>query len=258
MEDLMAAKKSKQTDFQFRWMLTKFFMQLAVIAAIANFAYQLYRKPTEMVSFFSFLHHKTPTQTWSAYRNYFNDASTDKLPAEFLAALAQNESSGNPWASPPWRFRFTTNVAEIYRPASTAVGLYQFLDETFRNVAGPCLGDNTFSLEQCHRYGSVSSRLSAQSSTQFAAGYLDRELRAVIAATRLKTTPQRELALAAVIHLCGKGKGMQFARTGLSWDKLGPCGSHSPQLYAQRILAMQATFQRLRMLDTRREIASTR
>ena len=50
---------------------------------------------------------------------------------DFLAAIAQVEGSGNPVARTYWRWSWRRNFFEVYRPASSAVGMYQITDGTF-------------------------------------------------------------------------------------------------------------------------------
>jgi hypothetical protein len=50
------------------------------------------------------------------------------IPAELLAALAQIEGAGNPVAHTYWRWSLTWHPLEIFRPASSAVGMYQMTD----------------------------------------------------------------------------------------------------------------------------------
>ena len=60
---------------------------------------------------------------------------------ELLAALAQVEAAGNPVARTPWRVR-AGDPRELYRPASSAVGMYQITDGTFREARRYCIRDN--------------------------------------------------------------------------------------------------------------------
>ena len=53
---------------------------------------------------------------------------------ELLAALAQVEGAGNPVARTYWRWRLSWNPLELYRPASSAVGMYQITDATFQEA----------------------------------------------------------------------------------------------------------------------------
>ena len=73
-----------------------------------------------------------PGETWQQYGPLFRKYSTDTITPELLAALAQIESTGNPVARTYWRWRLTWNPFGGYKPASSAVGLYQMLG--FRKI----------------------------------------------------------------------------------------------------------------------------
>src|SRR4051812_47233969 len=55
------------------------------------------------------------------------------------AALAQVESSGNPVARTYWRWQLTAQPLSVYRPASSAVGMYQITDGTFAEARRYCI-----------------------------------------------------------------------------------------------------------------------
>ena len=93
-----------------------------------NWVYQVVRKPTELFFPVSGALSKTPAETWRQYEPIFRAHSTAVITPELLAALAQVEGSGNPVARTYWRWRLTWNPFELYRPASSAVGMYQITD----------------------------------------------------------------------------------------------------------------------------------
>jgi hypothetical protein len=101
---------------------------------IVNWVYQAIRKPTELFFPVSGALAKTPTQTWRQYGSLFNEHATAVITPEFLAALAQVEGAGNPVARTYWRASLTWNPFEVYRPASSAVGMFQITDATFREA----------------------------------------------------------------------------------------------------------------------------
>ncbi len=105
-----------------------------LLAAIAllNLAYQIARKPTELFVLVGNALDKEPAETWRQYGPLFRKHSTATIAPELLAALAQVESSGNPVARTYWRWRWSLNPLAIYRPASSAVGLYQMTDRGLR------------------------------------------------------------------------------------------------------------------------------
>ncbi|MBS1985038.1 MAG: transglycosylase SLT domain-containing protein [Bdellovibrionales bacterium] len=214
--------------------LTKFFFKLLAVYVVVNTIVQIAKKPTELLSLLAFTQAKTPPQTWRSYKDYFVDYSTPIVSAPLLAAIAQVESGGNPWASPPWRFRLNSRPFEVYGPMTSAVGLYQFLDETFNDAAAN--GKRVAG-------GSIFTRLSAQTSTQIAADYLDREIRNILSEGEIRRLgPERLDTLAAVIHLCGKQKGLVFARSNFAWSRVGSCGAHDPRRYVAQVNEYKGLF----------------
>src|ERR1700752_2198109 len=78
-------------------------------AALSNVAYQVVRKPTELLFFVGGALDKVPSEPWRQYGPLFRKYSTDTITPELLAALAQIESTGNPVARTYWRWRLTWN-----------------------------------------------------------------------------------------------------------------------------------------------------
>src|SRR5215831_8356192 len=104
---------------------------VVVLWYAANWVVQVVRKPTELFFPVSGTLNKSPAETWEQYESIFRSNSTAALSPEFLAALAQIEASGNPIARTYWRWSLTSHPFEVYRPASSAVGMYQLTDGTF-------------------------------------------------------------------------------------------------------------------------------
>src|SRR5438270_12458881 len=80
-------------------------IRVALIAAMVlagfsatNIAYQVVRKPSEMLFPIGNALDKAPTETWRQHGAFFREYSTANITAELLAALAQVESAGNPVA----------------------------------------------------------------------------------------------------------------------------------------------------------------
>ncbi len=113
-----------------------------VLVPGVNWLYQVVRKPSELFFPVSDDLYKTPTETWASYGPLFLAHSTSIMTPELLAALAQKEASGNPVARTYWRWSTTLNLFEIYRPASSAVGMYQFTDGTFEEAKRYCIHDH--------------------------------------------------------------------------------------------------------------------
>ena len=103
------------------------FAATLVLWASVNAVYQVIKKPTELFFPVSGALTKAPPETWRQYGPLFRRHSTSVITPELLAALAQVEGSGNPVARTYWRWRLAWNPFEWYRPASSAVGMYQIL-----------------------------------------------------------------------------------------------------------------------------------
>ena len=120
---------------------------IGVVATVAlwatvNWIYQVIRKPSELFFPVSGTLYKVPAQTWEQYESIFRRHSTSVISAEFLAALAQVEGSGNPIARTYWRWSWRREPFEVYRPASSAVGMYQITDGTFAEAQRYCIHDH--------------------------------------------------------------------------------------------------------------------
>ncbi len=88
---------------------------------VVNWIYQVIRKPGELLAPMSSSLSKSPESTWQSYGPFFEKHSTSILSPEFLAALAQIEGAGNPVARTYWRWQWSWNPFEVYRPASSAL-----------------------------------------------------------------------------------------------------------------------------------------
>src|SRR6185436_16316919 len=110
--------------------------------AVANAMVQTVRKPTELFFPVSGALAKSPAETWRSYGPLFIEHSTAVIPPALLAALAQVEGAGNPVARTYWRWRPASNPFEVYRPASSAVGMYQITDATFDEARRYCIHDH--------------------------------------------------------------------------------------------------------------------
>src|SRR5688572_6415201 len=188
---------------------------LAVAVWLAlNVAYQVARKPTELFFPVSGALTKSPPETWRQYGTLFRRHSTAVMTPELLAALAQVEGAGNPVARTYWRWRLTWNPLEWYRPASSAVGMYQITDATFEQAKRYCIHDH-IAIEDGARRGGRSCWLNAlytrvlpSHAIEMTAALLDRSVADTIARRRITAaTLAQQQDIAAVIHLCGAGAG---------------------------------------------------
>lgn len=221
---------------------------LAVVT-LANIAYQVIRKPTELFFFVGRALDKEPRETWRQYGALFREYSTDAVAPELLAALAQTESTGNPVARTYWRWRLTWNPLAVYKPASSAVGLYQTTDPAYAEAARYCIRRHTVVDTGCW-FNSLYIRAVPSHAIELAAVYLDRQVAGVLAATPdKKVSPQQKQDLAALIHLCGAGPARAFARRGFKVMAGERCGDHLAAAYLAKVNAMKRQFVRLTAND---------
>jgi Transglycosylase SLT domain len=213
--------------------------------ALANLAYQLIRKPTELFVVVGHRLDKEPAETWRQYGPLFRTYSTDTITPELLAALAQVESSGNPVARTYWRWRLSLNPFAIYQPASSAVGLYQMINDAYAEAARYCIRDNAVTNTGCG-LSSLYIRVIPSHAIELTSVYLDRNVADVLArAGDAKPSPQQKQDLAAFIHLCGGGPATAFARRKFQMLPDERCGDHSVAAYVARVNAMKRQFRSL-------------
>lgn len=223
-----------------------------VMWVTVNWIYQVIRKPSELFFPISGVLHKTPAETWATYDSAFKRHATDVITADFLAALAQVEGSGNPVVRTYWRWSLKSDPFELYRPASSAVGMYQFTDGTFAEARRYCIHDHVVvedgpwnDWKSCW-FNSLYTRVIASDAIEMASAYLDNRVAAILRRQRIvRATRKQKQDLAAVIHLCGAGAGEIFARRGLRLSSVQMCGDHSVRSYVSRVNAMKAVFAKL-------------
>lgn len=220
--------------------------------AAANWVYQVVRKPAELFFPVSDTLFKMPSETWSQYQPIFQAHSTAVITPDFLAALAQTEGSGNPVARTYWRWQFSLNPFEWYRPASSAVGMYQITDSTFAEARRYCIHDHVvvedgpwYALRSCW-FNSLYTRVVPSHAAELTLAYLDRRVAGTLERHRIAgATSQQKQDLAAVIHLCGAGAGNVYARRGFRLSNGQRCGDHNVRGYLAKINAMKRVFARL-------------
>jgi len=175
------------------------------------------------------------------------------ITAPLLAALAQVEASGNPLVLTYWRWSWVIwRPFEMYKPASSAVGMYQMTDGTFEEARHYCIRDHVAikdsvedGIHSC-TLTPVYNRLLASDAVELTAAFLDVHVSSIVSHLHGAPRPtlRQKQALAAVIHLCGAGAGETYARRGfrLSGER---CGDHDPRVYVARVEALEAVFARL-------------
>jgi len=225
---------------------------LVAVWAAVNWMVQVARKPTEI--FFpvsgSFL--KAPAETWREYGPLFAKHSTAVIRPELLAALAQVEGSGNPMARTYWRWRLSWNPFELYRPASSAVGMFQITDGSFAEARRYCIHDHIVvedgpwhDLRSCW-FNTLYTRVVPGHAVEMTAALLDRTVARTLGRNRIATaSPQQQQNLAAVIHLCGSGAGNAYARRGFRLTRAQRCGDHDARRYLAQVNALKRQFVQL-------------
>ncbi len=217
-----------------------------------NWAYHAFNKPTEILFPLDHSLNKRPVETWRQYESLFREHATAVITPEFLAALAQVESGGNPVARTYWRWQLAWNPLEWYQPASSAVGMYQTTDRTFREATRYCIHDHVVvedgpwhDLRSCW-FNSLYTRIMPSHAIELTAALLDRQVTQAIGPRRIgAVTLQRKQDLAAVIHLCGAGAGHAYAARGLRLTPHQRCGDHDVSKYLARINALKYEFAKL-------------
>jgi hypothetical protein len=224
---------------------------VAVWAAV-NWMVQVARKPTEVFSSVSGSLAKAPAETWRQYGVLFAKYSTPVIPPELLAALAQVEGSGNPMARTYWRWRFSWNPFEVYRPASSAVGMFQITDGTFAEAKRYCIHDHIvvedgpwYDPRSCW-FNALYTRVVPGHAVEMTAALLDRTVARTLDRNRVATATLRQRQdLAAVIHLCGSSAGDAYARRRFRLRPGQRCGDHDARHYLAKVNALKIQFARL-------------
>ena len=217
-----------------------------------NGVYQVARKPSELFFPISGVLHKTPAETWATYGTLFKRHATATITPEFLAALAQIEGSGNPVVRTYWRWAWRAEPFEVYRPASSAVGMYQITNGTFIEARRYCVRDHVVAedgpwhdFRSCW-FNSLYTRTVPSHAVEMTSAYLDRRVAQTLARFSLRrVTLEQKQHLAAVIHLCGAGAGAAYARRGLRTTAGQKCGDHDVRHYVNKAAAMRKVFARL-------------
>ena len=209
-----------------------------------NGLYQVARKPAELFFPVSGVLSKTPAETWSEYQPIFRQHSTPIITPELLAAIAQVESSGNPVARTYWRWRMTAEPLNVYRPASSAVGMYQITDATFAEARQLCIRDHAVTSD-CW-FNGLYMRVVPSHAVEMTAAFLHRRVAGTLERNRIGTaTLQQKQNLAALIHLCGSSAGDAYARSRFRLSPGQRCGDHDVAAYLARVNEMKRAFRRL-------------
>lgn len=226
------------------------------LSLAVNWIYQVIRKPSELFFPISGTLFKTPTETWRSYGPIFTKYATTSITPEFLAALAQAEGAGNPVARTYWRWSWRIRPFDLYRPASSSVGMYQMTDGTFAEARQYCIQNHA--VVQDGRWDDWHScwfngayfRVLPSHAVELTSAYLGLHVASTLARNRIITASlQQKQHLAAVIHLCGAGAGEAYARRGFRFTEGQRCGDHDPRIYVAHIDALKKEFSRAAARD---------
>ena len=222
---------------------------LIALAFGVNWIYQVVRKPAELFFPVSGVLAKTPSETWRQYEPIFTQHATEVITPDLLAALAQVEGAGNPVVRTYWRWRLTSEPFEVYRPASSAVGMYQITDGTFSEARRYCIRDHAVVMdgpwhefETCW-FNGFYTRVVPSHAAEMTAAFLDRRVAATLARHRIVSASlQQKQDLAALIHLCGATAGDAYAKRNFRLTERQRCGDHDVAAYLARVNAMKRVF----------------
>ncbi|MCC6277868.1 MAG: transglycosylase SLT domain-containing protein [Oligoflexia bacterium] len=242
--------KSPKKKNKFQWW--KFWIVVIPGFFVTNWIYHAIKKPAEIIGLVDHAFYKHPTDTWKSHGDLFVEHSTSVISPEFLAALAQAESNGNPIARTYWTWNLSTNPFEIYKPASSATGMFQITDGTFSQAKQLCIRDGQveqegpwYELNSCW-FNFLYSRTIASHSVEMTSAFLHLHVSKILEKFKFhQVTELQKQNLAAIIHLCGAKKGERFARSGFRVKPNDSCGAHNVSRYLKKINTLRSTFQRL-------------
>ncbi len=223
-----------------------------LIWLITNGIYQVVRKPSELFFPVAGTLNKTPSETWQQYAPLFTKYSTNVMTPDLLAAIAQVEGSGNPVARTYWRWVWTAHPLEIYRPASSSVGMYQITDGTFAEARKFCIHDHQVVADgpwndwQSCWFNSLYARVIPRDAVELTSAHLDRSVALAMQRHHIASASvTQKQTLAALIHLCGAGAGEEYVRHGFRLMDGQRCGDHEAHVYIARVMTMKAIFDQL-------------
>ncbi len=222
-----------------------------VLLVAANYAVQVYRKPTELLGLVFAPAPLTAEQTWARYASEVRENGTDVIRPELLAALIQVESAGDPYARTYWRWQWTLDPLRVYAPASSAVGLLQITDGTLEQAKRYCIHDHRVVrddgplLDSCWLNG-LYFRTVPGHAIEMTSALLHVQVTEALRGRPAASAPAaRRDALAAVIHLCGRGRAAAFAANGFRPRPGERCGDHDLGGYLERVRVLTAQFERM-------------
>src|SRR5262245_60992623 len=151
-----------------------------------------------------------------------------------------------------WKWRFTWNPFEVYRPASSAEGMFQMTDGTFAQARQYCIHDHIVVEEGSWHdprscwFNALYMRIVPDHAVELTAALLDGTVARALRRNRITTASlQQRQDLAAVIHLCGAGAGDTYAKRGFRLRRGERCGDHHVRSYLTEVNALNRQFAQL-------------
>ena len=223
---------------------------LAIVGWLTvNWLYHTMHKPTELLFPLDNVLDKRLSETWREYGAQFREHATATITPALLAALAQVEGSGNPIARTYWRWRTSWNPLDWYRPASSAVGMYQITSATFQSARHFCVHDHVVAedgpwhdMHSCW-FNSLYTRVLPSHAIELTSALLDRQVAQAVGSRTVSL--QRKQDLAAIIHLCGASVGHLYAARGFRLASGQRCGDHDVGSYLSKVNTAKLSFARL-------------
>ena len=235
-------------------------MVVIVVAVwlVTNVIYQVVRKPSELFFPVSGTLFKTPTDTPAQRYAPIFAASTRPRPS-LRAARRAGAGRGIGESNCADLLALVLEFGkpfEIYRPATSAVGMYQMTDGTFAEARHYCVHDHAVvtdgawnELHTCW-FNDFYVRVIPSHAVELTSAYLDVHVASTLARNRItKATLLQKQHLAATIHLCGAGAGDLYARHGFHFAEGQRCGDHDPRVYIGRVDTMMTVFAHLAAED---------
>jgi hypothetical protein len=130
--------------------------------------------------------------------------------------------------------------------------MYQITDGTFTDARRFCIHDHAvvvegpwYAFRTCW-FNELYTRTVPSHAVELTSAYLDRRVAEMLARyPAAKATLQQQQNVAALIHLCGPGVAVAYARRGFAPASGQRCGAHDVRSYLARVNEMRRTFARL-------------
>lgn len=229
---------------------------LSLIFLLVSFAvYHVYKHPSLVFYPVSVFFNKTTYETWEEYQDEFYYYGSKKVEPEFLGALAQTESMGNPFALTYWQLGWSSNPLNWYRPASTATGILQVTQGTWKDMKQYCLGEG--GVKYAKNLGACPAnmfrfRIFPTHAIHMVSAWFHKH------SQPLALTGKLQRKYLSVLHLCGKSKAKLLRKKGFNLSKIGRCGSHNPRNYFAKVERIYKKIKQIRLNRKSRIVASTR